>query len=426
MNNAANPSLLRILILASLATLSHGQTVIGIPASSLGSAGATGSGAGQPMFGPRVPAPLSSIASVLLSPIPPVQAGPLALRPHVSYEVSRGSGILRTPGAPDKVTTNTATAGVLVELGTRVTADYSLSRVWYSSTLSDATNHNLWLRGGITYDKWRWGLSGMYGSNSEVLVETGGQTDRDRYSTNVVVARQLGSRSELELNFSHSVESANPVEGTPTWNSADWTLWGGSAWYRYHISQNLSAAVGFAGGYDDITDSPDMSHTQPQVQITWQPTPKLSFSAEGGIERRRTRAPLAQPQNNGRYSASASYRPFQMTTLSAGLRRSVEPSYFTGQTTQSDSWNVNLQQRLLGKLFLSVGVSQRSAAYESALAGVFPDRDDRYRSFSVNLSTVVLGKGSLAVFYQRVRNRSSEGIYDFTSNQIGASLGYHF
>jgi hypothetical protein len=420
------PFLVFALLISVGVAVGKAQTVIGVSNTGFGSPGVSNGGAGYTTFGSRAPTPMSSIASLLTSPVPPVQAGPLAIRPHLSYEVSRGSGILRTPGAPQKVTTNTASAGVLLELGTRLTADYTLSRVWYSSTLSDATNHNLWVRGGITYDQWRWGLSGRYGSNSDVLVETGGQTNRDLYSTNAVVARQLGLRSELELNLSHTQEAASPVEGTATWNDADWTLWNASAWYRYHISQALSAAIGFAGGYDDITDSPDMSHTQPQVQITWQPTAKISLSAEGGIERRRTRAALARIEENGRYSGSLSYRPFQTTTLTVGAGRSVDPSYFSGQTTQSDSWNINLQQRFLTRLFLSVGASQRNAAYESALPGVFPGRDDRYNAFNVSLSTVVLGKGSLAVFYQRVRNRSSEAIYDFTSNQFGASLGYHF
>jgi len=403
-----------------------GQTVIG-SSPGMGAQPSLSSSGGIYSSGSRPMRPLSSLSSALAQSRPLYQAGPLAVRPHLSYEIVTGTGILRIPGSTEKVTMHTLSPGVALELGTRITADYTLSRVMYSSSqLSDSTSHNARIQGGIVRDALKLNFSAGYGSNSTVLVETGGQTEEDSYSAGTNIAYQLGQRTELELNLSMSDRSAKPVAGAVTWNASDYTLWSASLWLRRHVSQDLSFAAGYTAGYDEIDPGPDMSHGTPQVQVRWKANQKISLSAEYGIERRRTRTSRAETQSNSRYSGSLSYTPFPTTTVSVGVSRSVEPSYFSGQTTQSDGWNVGLQQRLLTRLFLSAGYSQRSADYESAIVGVNPIRDDRYDSYNVRLSTAVFGKGSVAVFYQHGRNRSSLAIYQFNSDQIGAQFSYRF
>jgi hypothetical protein len=404
----------------------HSQTVIGsspaiyTPLQPSVSPAATGTAASPGVV-------LSNVSSALSQPKPVAYAGPFGVRPHFTYEVVRGTGILRLPGRPQKVTMQTISPGVTLEAGTRGTIDYTLSRVMYSSRqLEDATNHNLRLQANHTQQDWNLALNGAYGLNSTILVETGGQTEEESYSTRGMIARRLGSSTELEVNLGQSVRSADPVDSNTTWNSTDWTLWSAATWQRYHVSKGLSAAAGFAVGYDEIDQRPDMSHYQPQVQVRWRPTAKLSLNAEAGVERRRVRATLGRTESNGRYSAGVTYSPVSTTTLTLGANRSVEPSYFVGQTSQSEGWNVGIQQRLLGRLFLSAGASQRRMDYESEVINRASPRDDRYESYDVRLSAPVLQRGSVSVFYQRGRNRSSEALYAFTSDQVGGQLSYRF
>lgn len=343
----------------------------------------------------------------------------------MSYDLVYGTGLLRIPGSQEKTTVQTVKPGLLLEFGSRSNADYTLSRTIYrSSRLSDTTDHNFSAKTGVAHDAMKVGLSGAYGTTTTILVETGGQTRDETYSTAGNIVYNLGSHSDIEADFSHTFRSATPVADTPTWRGSDWTLWASSVWLKYFVSKRLSFAAGLIGGYDEIKDAPDMSHVEPQLQVAWRPTKKLSLSMEGGVEFRRSRAVDSQTQKNGRYRGLLSYSPVPTTTLSVGASRSIDPSYFGGQTTLSSGWNMGLQQRLFSKLSFSANASHRKSNFLSRASA--STRNDRYDSYNLALSTRVLGRGSIGLFYQRTKNRSDSLIYMFTSEQVGGNLSYNF
>lgn len=426
MNSTLPPWLLPTAFFCFASATVEGQTVIGVPREARPFVtGSYGSGVSTP----GSVHPFSSIASALTRSGPLWQGGPFAARPHFDYEVIHGSGILRIPGQPEKTTMHTVSPGILVDVGTQASMDYTLSRVMYSNEkLDDETDHNFRLQGGLTRDDWKFRLSGTYGTDTNVLVETGGQTRDESYTTIGTVSYQLGRRSELEVIFNHTDRSATPTASSPNWQGSEWVLWSVSTWLRQHLSKELNIGAGVGAGYDEIGDGPDMSHVQPQLQINWRPTQKISLSAEGGRENRRVRSTRPRNQENTRYNASVSYRPFSTTSLSAGASRTIDPSYFAGETTQSDGWNVGFEQRFLTRLFFSISRSQSKAKYDSTTTAFVatPNRDDRYESTSVRLSTPLFGKGSVAAFHQRSHNRSNETIYNFTSDQVGGQLSYRF
>jgi hypothetical protein len=417
--------LLTVIFCIASATV-EAQTVIGVPREAISLV--TGSYASG-VSTPRPVQPLSSIASALTRSGPLWQRGPLAARPHFNYEVVHGTGILRIPGQPEKTTMHTVSPGILVNVGTQASMDYTLSRVMFSNeNLEDETDHNFRVQGGLTRDNWKFGLSGEYGTVTNVLAETGGQTRDESYTTTGTVSYQLGQRSELEVLFNHTDRTTRPSASSPTWQGSDWVLWNVSTWLRRHLSKELNIAAGVAAGYDEIGDAPDMSHIQPQLQINWRPTQKISLSAEVARENRRVRSTRPRNQENTRYNASVSYRPFSTTSLSVGAIRAVEPSYFTRETTQSRSWNVRFEQRFLTRLFFSISNWQSKEKYDSTTTALVasPNRFDRSETINVKLSTPIFGKGSVAVFHQRTYNRSSETIYNFTSDQVGGQFTYQF
>jgi hypothetical protein len=300
--------------------------------------------------------------------------------------------------------------------------------MYSNESLDDETDHELRLEAGLTRDAWKFGLSGTYGTDTNILVETGGQTREENYSTTGTVSYQMGRRSELEVVFSHTDRTAEPTASSPAWEGSEWVLWNVSTWLRRHFSKNLNVAVGVGAGYDEIGDGPDMSTVQPQLQINWKPTQKISFSAEGGRESRRVRSTRPRNQDNTRYNASLTYQPFSTTSFSVGANRSVNPSYLSLETAQSEGWNVGFQQRFLSRLFFSINKSQNKAKYDSTTTPLIAtsSRDDRYDSINVRLSTPIFGKGSIAIFHQRSRNRSNDIKYDFTSEQFGGQFSYSF
>ncbi len=284
-------SLFATVIFAAAVIAARGQAVIG-------SSGAMPSTAGNGIsgFGVSQIQPFSNIASALAKPGPLWQAGPVGVRPHLSYEVVHGTGIRRILGlAPEVLTLQTFSLGIDVDLGRSTTADYTLSRKMYSGPhYADTTDHNALLQTGATYDVWKVSFSGTYGSNSYASVETGGQTHDERYDVAGTISYQLGRRTELELDFNHLDLSSKPIAGSAVWTGTDYELWIGSAWLRYHFSKDLKIAGGSRWGYDEIKNAPDMSHVEPQIQIAWKPTQKISRRSWT-----RTPAHKVDPQSHG-------------------------------------------------------------------------------------------------------------------------------
>jgi hypothetical protein len=409
--------------IAGVAAVS-GQIIIG---SASGSTTALGPTPTSDFYnsGPRPAAPLATIASALANTAPLWQRGPVLVRPHFSHEVTHGTGLFRALGSNEKMTMQTLSPGVLIEAGTRASADYTLTRKWYSSrSLSDSTDHNTWLRGGMTTDDWKFGLSGNYGTNTNILTETGGQTREEIYATSAEISHRLGQKSELEVNGGHLANSSHSLAEVPIWPDSEWVLWTASAGLHYHLSPTLSFALGLASGYDKIESSPDMKHHRPFIKIRWQPTKKLSLAAEIGMERRCILTKMRQRETNSVYDVALSYNPLEPTRLTLSAARNVSPSYFSGESTQTDSWSVGLEQRFLKRIFFSAGISQNRREYDALTQIISQSRGDRFDSYNLRISTAILRNGTVAVFHQHSRNRSTLASYRYESDQIGAAFTY--
>lgn len=416
-------------LLAVSASALFGQTVIGIsstlPTAMLGARPA------PPQLGTGTPyAPsLSSITSALKRPDPFIQAGPFAVRPHLAYELVSGNGILRIPGQAGDFTRHTVSGGASLEAGSLASADYDLARVMYSrGGLDDATNHKFRAQTEMTLDDLRLGISGSYSDISNVFVETGAQTREKTTSGQGSIAYQLGRSTEIEVIFGASDRTPAIVAGAINLPGAGqitrWTKWSASTWLRRNVSQHLTLAAGLDLGYDEIAHGPDMSHTTPQFQLNWRATKKASLRVEYGIERRLYK-PIRTETNN-RYSANIIYNPFSTSTFSAGVSQRVDPSYLVGETSNIQGWNIDLQQRLLTRFFLSLGTAKTSSTYNIPQLSNTTNRKDRYILYSARLGTTILRKASINVFYQRSRNRSTSPLFNFTSNQVGAEIAYRF
>jgi hypothetical protein len=368
----------------------------------------------------------SDLASGLAQSGPLTRFGPVAVRPYASYELAQGHGILRMPGVPDDVSRQTLSAGLLLDAGSGKYADYQVSLVSYAGGgPGTTTNQNLRAEDEVVVGPWRVKLGGQYGDNSNILVATGCYAREQAYGANALVAYQLGRQTELELNLRVADRSSVAETASFAWAESDWTLWSASTWLRRHFGPQLNVALGFAVGYDDLARGTDQWHTQPQLQVSWRATDKISLSAEYGLEERHAWAPGGRTHRNHRYGMSLLYSPVATTSVSAELHQSVDPSYFSGQTTEGEGWSVGVRQRLLGRLFLSATYAQLRTDYESILGGD-AGRAELYRALSFRLTTPVLQRGSLGLSYQRASNRSNVAAYDFNSHQFGEEFSYRF
>ncbi len=104
----------------------------------------------------------------------------------------------------------------------------------------------------------------------------------------------------------------------------------------------------------------------------------------------------------------------------------MSPSYYDNQISEVTSVNGNLSQRLLGKLFLDVGAGYTWNNYTSLSSGVPDQPAADYYSVNVQLSTTILKRGTIAVFYNYSDNSTSQGGLSYNSSQVGFNLGIRY
>ena len=349
----------------------------------------------------------------------PLQWGPVSVRPHLFYRLLYGDGLQSSPGMPLTTAINSFAPGVLFGLGDKWTLDYTPTKTFYSNrAFNDTLDHAALLSGTTTYDEWALNFSQTYGLSSQPLVETGGQTKQETYATAIQVVYGMGDQMRLEMNAGQNVGIVENFPDTREWSTTDWL--------HFRYAPELDTAIGVGLGYVDVSPGPNMSYARPQVSVTWQVTPKTTFLAQGGIERRKSDASGAPDQNNGIYSASLQFHPVEATQISLQTSRSVGASYFEAQVTKNTSWGVNLDQRLLGEFHLVAGYAHQEAAYTSFRASVPTDRTDDFDSVNLRLATTFFRKLAVAALWQHSRNASNSLGYGFSSNQIGLEIGYRY
>ena len=173
-----------------------------------------------------------------------------------------------------------------------------------------------------------------------------------------------------------------------------------------------------------------MTYERIETRIRWRALDKVSFQVHGGAEIRQFRSGGFSDLVNPIAGATIQYQPFDFTQLSLNAERVVNVSVLTtsasqSQVTESVSVTADLNQRLLGKLYLNLEGGYHTSKYVAS-GSVSSGRSDDYYTFNARLGFQFLKRATAGVFYQYSDNTSSLSGYTFTSNQTGFELGYQF
>lgn len=359
-------------------------------------------------------------AELIPGETPPLQWGPMDLRPHANYHLSYGNGIQSAPGQRLDSVVNEISPGWLFDLGRHWSLDYTPTWRFYSNNqLRDTLDHNVRLAGWTAYEDWVLGLSQGYATSSAPLVETGTQTFQETYSTALTASYLFNSKVSVDLAVSQNFVSAQSFSSYREWATMDWL--------NFQLWPRLNVAFGAGFGYVNLETGTDMTYEDYQGRVSWRVTDKVSFQANAGLEDRQFLSGGAPDLINPIFGLSLFYQPAEATTFSVSANRMVSASYFQNLVTENTSVNAGLSQRLFRKVYLGLTGSYTRASYvATASSAVFAGRTDDYYSFNVRLSSVFLKRGSIALFYQYTDNSSSQAGYTFSSNQVGLELGYKF
>jgi hypothetical protein len=267
-------------------------------------------------------------------------------------------------------------------------------------------------------------LSQGYSSSSQPLVETGGQTDQENYSTSISAGYQMSSAISLELGVNQNFRFVGASVTTEQLSdSRDWST---MEWLSYHAWSKFAIGLGVGGGYTDVQVGSDMTSEQLQGRIQWRPGEKLSLSLNGGFEERQFLDSQTSDALNPIFGCAVSYRLFDQTTISLNANRAVSASYFANQVTESTSISGGVRQRLLGKIFLDVNGSFGTTSYGATTSILAVSREDTYENATFRVGFSFLKDGNASIFYNWSHNSSSGNGFSYYSNQAGMELGYRF
>jgi hypothetical protein len=375
-------------------------------------------GTSQLSVPPDVPAPV-------LHPL--LQWGPLTAQGHLLYRVSYGDGLQASPGQQSKTVINELYPGILFQWGSHWALDYTpILRFYSSSAFRNTFDNSVTLTGGTTYEDWTFGLSQSYASSSDPIIETGAQTDQQTFSTGLSAVRQIGSQTSLELGVSQNLRYSDQTISGQQLNS--YNSWSTMDWLHYQFWSRFGAAVGVGFGYDNVKAGSDMTFEQIQGRVTWRVIKKLSVVLSGGAEDRQFLGSGAPDLLSPVFSLSARYSPFEFTTFSVSAYNAVTPSYYQDQVTENTSISAGVRQRLLGQLFLDLSGGYGNTTYHASTLGAAAANNGNYDStfFGARLSTVLLERGTAAIFYSVNYNSSGAAIYNYTTTLVGLELSYRF
>jgi hypothetical protein len=349
----------------------------------------------------------------------PFQWGPFNLRPHFLYRFLYGNGIQSRPGQPLTTAIHEVSPGMFLGLGDHWTLDYTPTWTFYSNhQFRDTLDHSVVLNGGTAYGDWVLGLSQSYVSSSAPLIETGGQTAQETYSTALNASYRFGKAMSVDLAVNQNLTFTEKFTNSREWSTMDWLNY--QLWPRFDIG------IGVGGGYVAVSQGTDMTYEQYQGRVNWRATDKISFQVHGGLEDRQFLDAGTGDLINPIYGVTVQYQPFEVTTLSLSANHTVSTSPFQNQVTENTDLTGSLNQRLLKRLYLSLGGGYHAVTYVASANGVSVGRQDKYCSFNARLSTTFLKRGTIAATYQFSNNSSSLAGYGYSSNQFGFEVGFRY
>jgi hypothetical protein len=358
--------------------------------------------------------------------------GPFALRPHGDYRFFYGNGIQAQLGNQQNTAVQEISPGILIDFGSHWALDYTPTLRFYSSSqFRNTVDHSIALTGGFEFGDWKFSVSHGSQFTTAPLIQTGGQTEQNVHSTGISASHAFTPQLSTDLGVSQSINLVKGFEDSYGWSTLDWL--------NYEFTKRFNIGLGAGGGYLIVNDNSavrntnnlDQTYEQINARVNWRATGKISFQINAGLEDRQFMTPGSGDSVNPIFGASIEYQPFKNTQISLSATRTVSSSdyYLAAQQTEITSVGLNLNQRVLQKFSLTLGVGYGVTDYGTATSSATANasnRSDDNISFNFRLSHPFLRRGTVSIFYQYNDNESSQAGYSFQSSQTGVEIGYTF
>lgn len=306
--------------------------------------------------------------------------------------------------------------GIVGDLG-----NFSYAPSWESysgGNYSDEFSQRFSGDAGFNAGGWDIGFGQTYSDSSSIITETARQTPEESWGTRINGSYRLNSTlsTALGANF-----DSRDSEG---FNSSKSTV------FQASISQQLASdgtvTLSVSKGSDDTNEGFNADLTQYSGTFGYQPSEMVYVSATLGNQKRSFNIAGAPDLSSTIYSLALNFTPIEFTEISIRSDSSVGASLFTNQTSENESVSINLSQRLLDLLDLSLGYGKNKTTYLSAAQSNNVTRSDDYDYFDARLSIDVRQNTALSIFYRDQKNQSDDALFGYDSSQHGVEARISF
>ncbi len=352
-------------------------------------------------------------------PDTPFKIGPIVLHPHFNYGYSNAEGLPAPDGRRIASEIHSINAGISADLGRYWSLDYSPSWMNYTArAMTDTFDQSASLSGAMVFWDWNFQVSQSYSQATPTLVETGRQTKQETWATSLGASHAFNRIVQFTASAGLNERYTDIAADTRSWNS--------TAMLNLVFSSRLNLNVGPNFSYTEIVDAPDMYSEGYNVRLNWVPTDKLTLGISTGMQYSHSTSSAGLDLANPLLNFSASYQPFETTTISFTAARTVSPSYFKEQVTDSVRWSVGLSQRLLGRFYLSASYAPYDTDYTAADALTQAGRKDSVDTYTAALSTQLFSRLSVSASFTKTDNKSNDPGFSFSTMQYGLQLRYSY
>jgi hypothetical protein len=377
-----------------------------------------------------MPSAARSVLSAAKAPAdpPPFQFGPIEIRPQLMYRWSYGSGLQSRPGSQANTSIHEVSLGLSSQIVEGWTLAYSAIQSIYSDPqFSDALNHSFQLNGGkakqFSLGGWAMGFTQGFNSSFAPQIETGRQTKQQNLTSGLTAAYPFNRVFSLALGVNQNLRFSKGQEG----NAFEWSTLN---WLNAQATTKVNAGIGFGLGTTDLENQPNNTFQRVMVRAGWMVSKKVGLDFSVGLDLRDAgdagTVGAGGSSPSPIFNVGLAYQPFDHTSLQLSTSRSTEVSLFENRTSDRTSWNMGINQRLLGKLGFNAAVGEQRSSFSASSTTIAPARDDKTRNFSVGLGLPFRRRGSIAASYARTSNATNLSGFGFSSNQYSLTIGFRY
>lgn len=202
----------------------------------------------------------------------------------------------------------------------------------------------------------------------------------------------------------------------------------GNATLDYQIAPKTRLGIGAALGYLYVEEGADQTYQQPFLQLTYQPTAKLTFTGQAGEEFRQYDSSVAD-RSRFIFALNSQYEASDSVTLSFEARRDTQSSaQYAGENIVASLYEAGVRQRLLQRIYVSLrgGFVRNQYEHNSPGALAPSGRRDDFTFIRAGSSFDFTRRGTLELSYEHRDNDSTLRTFDFQQNLVSIAASFLF